>query len=439
MTHRPHPLATRGRAPACGAATVPLVVVVALLLLLLAGLVQGRLATAQRLAAAQVHAARADSAAEAGVAWLLAHLNSGTRVDDRCEPADGGRSLASRLAGRPDGAGRWSPPDGSAGCAHRADSGWACQCARPAGLPGAPAPGPGPATGSAVGSGSGSGAGSASGGTGSGEVTFAVALHAAPRGDLLHLVAHGCSGGVAPCAAGDGDGRARVSVTVARLPALRHAPAAALTVPGRLGLGVAAWTLTAGPGASLALHTGGPVAATRLTLAGPTGTPRAALQVLGDTSLHVPAAAAARFAAQFQLPPADWQTLPAVWRIDCRAPCDGPVQAALRSDASPVLWLQGGLRLAGPVALGTADRPVLVVADGPVDVGAPATLHGLLHLRAPDWRSPAGFAVTGAVTAEGDLEAHGPATVRHAPAVLQALARGAGRVLRVPGSWRDFE
>lgn len=402
-----------GRTSSRGAVALPIVGLVALLLLLLAGLVHGNLLAARRLATHQWDATRANEAAEAGVAWLLAHINQPAPVDDACRTAEvGGAGFIDRFAGVVDADGRWTPPAARGQCAQAGD-GWACRCPSPsAAAASAPLPSDGP--------------------------SFAVQLHPARRPDLLQLVADGCSGPVAPCPSNADDARARITVSVARLPALRHLPAAALTVPGRVTLGAAPWTLAAAGGAPLALHTGGAVTAPRLVLSGAPGAPAGSLQRTGDATLH-DGPPSDRFAAQFHLAPRHWQTLPAVRRIDCHTPCDDALRQAGRADAPTLLWLDGGLHTAAPLTLGAPDRPVLLVADGPVRAQAALTVHGLLHLRAADWRSPAGLHVLGAVTAEGDLHADGPATVRVAPAALDTLRRHAGAFLRVPGSWRDFE
>ncbi|MET0348376.1 MAG: hypothetical protein ABW067_01195, partial [Rhizobacter sp.] len=208
-----------------GGAALPVVLTVAGLLLLLAGLVHGHLLTSQRLAANQHHAAIAAEAADAGIDWMLGRLNAGTPVDARCRPEAGSTTPPFRdtFAGLPDEHGAWSPPSAPAACAIH-DT-WDCRC--PAAAPSAPAPRDVPP-----------------------RAAFSVQLLDGAPPDVMKLTATGCSGWALACGgppAVDADARARVSVSVAHLPALAHAPAAALTVHGRLDLGDAPWRLAAGP------------------------------------------------------------------------------------------------------------------------------------------------------------------------------------------------
>jgi hypothetical protein len=410
--------ATRTPAGSRGGAALPVVLTVAGVLLLLAGVVHGHLLTSQRLAANQQRAAIAAEAADAGIDWMLGRLNAGTPVDAACRPDTGSTGPAFRetFAGAPTDDGVWNPSPHPAACTIR-EAGWACRCPTSGATPADTDPSP--------------------------HAAFSVRLDADIPGDVMRLTAIGCSGWAPDCGGPDGaraDARARAAISVGHLPALAHPPAAALTVHGRLDLGDAPWSVAAGvrPG-TLAVRTGGPVNARHLGVQGPPGTPRSALVSAADPSLRT-AEPASAFARQFHMDPAAWRALPAVREVACGTPCDTALLALLGPRVHhPMLWLAGGLHLAAPATLGTPERPVLLVVDGPVHLAAAVQVHGLVWARSPRWDAPGPAEVTGAVVAEGDLSGRGDTRVRHDPATLQALHHRTGTFVRVPGSWRDFE
>lgn len=401
-----------------GGAALPVVLTVAGVLLLLAGVVHGHLLTSQRLAANQQRAAIAAEAADAGIDWMLGRLNAGTPVDAACRPDPGSTAPTFRgtFAGDPGGDGAWNPSPHPAACAIH-EAGWVCRC--PASGPIPPDAGPPP------------------------HAAFSVRLDADTPSDVMRLTATGCSGWAPDCGGPGGaqaDARARAIVSVGHLPALAHPPAAALTVHGRLDLAGATWSVAAGvlPGA-LAVRAGGPVDAGRLEVQGPPGAPRSSLVAAADPSLQ-PAGPSAAFARQFHMDPAAWRALPAVRQVACGSPCDGALHAMLGPVVyHPMLWLAGGLHLASASTLGTPERPVLLVVDGPVHVAAPVRIHGVVWARSPRWDTPGTADITGAVVAEGDLSGSGATRVRHDPPTLQALHHRTGTFVRVLGSWRDFE
>jgi len=402
-----------------GGAALSVVLTVAGMLLLLAGVVHGHLLTSQRLATNQQRAAVAAEAADAGIDWMLGRLNAGTPVDTACQPDPGSTAPSFRetFAGDPGSDGAWKPPSPQPAACAIHEAGWACRCPTSGHAP--PDTGPPP------------------------HAAFSVRLDADTPSDVMRLTATGCSGWAPGCGGPDGaqaDARARSVVSVGHLSALAHPPAAALTAHGRLDLAEAPWSAAAGvlPGA-LAVRTGGPVNAGRLEVQGPPGAPRSSLVSADDPSLRA-AGPAATFARQFHMDPAAWRALPAVRQVACDSPCDSALHAVLGPPVHhPMLWLAGGLHLASASTLGTPDRPVLLVVDGPVHLAAPVQVHGVVWARSPRWDTPGTADITGAVIAEGDLSGSGTTRVRHDPPTLQALHHRTGTFVRVPGSWRDFE
>lgn len=416
MTSRP--FASR----AWGAVTLPVALAVSLAMLLFVGIVNGSLLTEQRLSGNHLRSQAAFQAAEAGVDWMLGRLNAGDPVNGRCEVQSSAAlpSFREQHAGWPDAQGAWAPPGLPVTCTGEG-AGWACSCGTPAaGQP--PSADTSAATSSA---------------------TFTVRLHPGARPDLLQLESVGCSNRAPPCisAAGQADARARVAVSVGHLPALAHLPAAALTVHGDLHLGAAPWVLQRSHPAQggMVLHTGGTVTADRLSLRGPPGAPAASTVVTSDPALRTEDNGHA-FSRLFRMDAAAWQALPTVRRVDCASTCDSALHDAVGPGGHhTMLWLSGGLHVAGPLELGSPTRPVLIVADGPVLLAGPVVVHGLIYTTSPRWHAPAGAEVIGAVVAEGALNGAGITHIRHDAQLLQILHERTGTFLRVPGSWKDFE
>jgi hypothetical protein len=423
--------------PPRGSATLVVILMLAFLGLLLMAAAHRSLLTEQRSAANLYRAAQAFEAAEAGLEWTLARLNSGAAIDDRCsEQPDGlgGTSFRERFAplpptplrSAPDAPLPPSPPtaeEAAPGC-QRAGTGWACQCPMSPATPLDPSPQ-----------------------TASGPF-FAVVLQNQRAPGLVDVMSTGCVGDITstPCHPSRppggtlADARAGVQVTLGHIPGLAVDPAAALTVRGSIDLGDAPWVLGAGTPTArrLALHAGGALHATALTVLGAAGSPLAALQLDGDPNLR-DQPAEAQFLTLFRMDKPAWRRQPAVRRIDCAAGCSTALQAAIGPGMQhPMVWLDNGLTIDRPVTLGSASHPVLLMVDGPIRFDAPALIHGLVYGTSSAWNDNAGATVRGAVVLEGDLHGRGGTRIEHDAAVLKRLSERAGTFARVAGSWRDF-
>ena len=412
-----------------GAASLAVVSLLGLALLLAVGHAARQLAVEQRASASQLRATQAFEAAEAGSAWALAMLARGERVDATCTPtADPARPsfrdarlevepTSGTLVPRP-----WN--DGGtlramhAACAWR-DGAWRCSCPvdAPPALPG----GDGPA--------------------------FVVEVAAGPAAGLQTLVALGCTRGDGDCAAGVSgahDAAARVESVLGLVPALRALPFAALTVQGGVGSD-AAWRVRrddAAPG-GLALHAGpSAAAAPLLRLEGPAGSPRAALVADADATLAA-LAPDRLFARHFGVLPAAWSSRPGVARIRCGpGPCDAAVADAVAAGATMLhvgsdTVPPAAIVLRGPLALGTADRPVAVAVHGELRIDGAVTAAGFLHTDALAWTGSGG-GVRGAVVVAGPVSGDGTPLVVHDGAVLERVRGATGVLAALPGSWKDF-
>jgi hypothetical protein len=387
----PHPLTSQR-----GAATLAITLMLAFVVLLSVAFANRSMLFEAKTSANQYHAAQAYEAAEAGLDWALVQLNSNTPIGDDCLPNTG--SAATLFRER-------SMAQMQAACLER-DGGWSCRC---------PLTGEPPAADEA------------------GVPTFVIRLAAAEQPGLLQLTSTGRSNGAS-------GSRAQVHVLLGRLPGLDTLPAAALTVRGvpTFGAGTFGVYNTAPAGGGLTVHSSGAIDTAPLHLVSTPGTPATASVIADDPAL-AQLTAQGLFASMFRMDKAAWRTQPAVRELGCESACDAVLAQLVGSPVTqPLVWLRGGLRLDSATVLGSPEHPVLLVADGPVELHAGAVIHGVVYGTAASWTDTASAAVHGAVILEGDLQATGSTQIHHNNAVLQALHDRTGSYARVPGSWRDF-
>jgi Tfp pilus assembly protein PilX len=379
----------------------------------------------------ELRAAIAFEAAEAGLEWALARVNDPARTGSDCLPSGDATALSLRdrmiRVDVPSGdltARTWD--DGGAAtalqaaCVRGAD-GWACSCPA-SGRSVLPAP-----AGSAI------------------APAFVVELAASSRADVIRVVATGCTRTEAGpvCAASrdaSNEATARLEAAWALLPALRSAPAAALTVRGDVDVGAASLGVqNVDPGGgALALHAGGRIVAPALRIGAPAGAPLGASLAADDTDLR--ALAADRFFARtFGMGTTAWAGQPAARRIDCATDCAGAIDVAIAA-GTRLLVLDGTATITGPATFGSADDPVVIVASGGLRISGDVGFHGVVHGESIDWNdaTPGRAFVNGAVLVAGDYRGNATVDLRRDAAVLARLASGSGSFVRVNGAWKDF-
>lgn len=412
MTNRP----TRER----GAATLAVAALLAGAMLLAALFVNRHLLAEQRSGTQQLRSTQAFEAAEAGLDWALAQLNAPRRIGTDCSPATGATSsFRERHL-------RWEPRTGAfvAGAQRpacvRNGNGWTCHC--PAEGTGTPA----------------------FDDDGAAHPGFAVSLLAGPRPGTVRLRSQGCSHFARPCATGAlarSDATAQVEVTLALLPGLARAPAAALTAGGSVVASGALGVHNADPrSGGIALHAGGSVQADALRLTAPAGSSQAQAFLAADPALAA-ASMRERFASTFGTDLDTWRAQPMVKRVACSGECGAELHAAVGDGvAQQLVAVDGALRIDGPLTLGTPQRPVVLVVDGPAQFNGAVTLHGLLVARRLQWdgTTTAGALIRGAALIDSDVVTSAAPDMARDAAILDALRGSTGTFVRLPGSWRDF-
>lgn len=399
--------------------------------LLVAAWSQRHVITELRIAANQVRRVVAFEAAEAGLAWTQAMLNTGTALGADCQAssAPGSSGFLARYLGPPDAAGRMLPRRRSAGsstlplqlaCARRGGA-WVCHC------PTAAAPTPVVDDGAAA-------------------PAFLVEFVATTSSGVVEVVATGCSHLARPCAPAASeraDASVRLRVSLALLPTLATPPAASLTALGNIDAGAAALGLhnADARAGGLVAHAGGSVLGTALRLQTvPGGAVTAA--VLGGDEALARLDAAQLFVRHFGVEPGQWPLLPGVRSLRCNGDCSAALVAAVDAQVEPArLAVQGDVELAGALQLGSPSRPVVLVIDGALRLSGPVKIHGLVHADSLQWDNvapDAGGLLHGAAVLSGHYGGDGAPDIVYDPNLVHRLQHQAGTWVRVPGSWRDF-
>ncbi|MEP7138121.1 MAG: hypothetical protein ABI745_00740 [Caldimonas sp.] len=433
MSHRKNPAAHRRvpRGPQRGVAALVVTLLLCVSMILAVSFAQRDIAAEERRSADDYRTAQAFEAAEAGLEWALARVDDPTRIDARCLPSADptARPWRERMLRLDAPTGTFVPatwidagvttPLRSA-CVRDA-AGWHCSCPSDgrAELPAIEGPATAPA--------------------------FTIELAAGPRAGLVRVVAGGCtrfdaSEGCATIPSLDREAAARHEAIWAWVPALRSPPSAALTARGDVLVGAAA--LGVGnvdrASAGLALHAGGRVEATSLRLIAPSGSSLGASIASGDAELA--ALSADRFfARRFGMEPEAWSRQPGLARLACADDCAAAIAAAIDAGRRRI-YIDGDLELAGPLQLGSAAEPVVLVASGAIRLRAGIEIAGLVYGDSLAWNdAPVGSAsIRGAALVAGGYRGDGAPDLVHDDAVLSLLKTREGSFVRVNGSWKDF-
>ena len=370
-----------------GAATIAITLMLSIAILLSVAFAHRSMLFEVKTSTNQYRAAQAHEAAEAGLEWAIAQLNSDTPIGDDCLPSPSATATPFRER---------SIATMQARCTE-ADSGWSCSCPSSGELP---AP--------------------------SDTLAFTVRFASSSTPGLLQLTAMGT--------AARRGGPIRLHAMVGRLPGLATLPAAALTVRGAASASFGVHHTDPRTG-GLTAHSGGAFDTTPLTLTSTPGTPPSASVFTNDPALaHL--SGTGLFASVFRMDKAAWRAQPVVHDMGCESDCSAALAQAAATHA--LIWLRGGLRIGAPVVLGTPERPVLLVVDGPVQLQASTVIHGVIYTTDAAWADTVGATIQGAVIAEGELHANGNTQIHHHGEVLDALHQRTGTYARLPGSWRDL-
>lgn len=415
--------------PQRGVAALVVTMTLFFAMLLVAVFANRNLVFEQRSSANQYRSTQAFEAAEAGLEWAQAQLNNVAGIGGDCKASSDEAAVSFRdrylrvaQAGAGFSATQWNnagvPTGLQPACVHNG-SGWQCSC-----------PGNGPAQPAAP---------------AQAAMAFSVEFLAGAKSGVVRVVSRGCSSFGGACAPGSTqatDAVARVEASLALLPGLASAPAAALTLRGSLDIGNAALGVHNADIASgaVALHAGANVQAPMLRVSTAPGAAASGSVVSQDPRLAA-LSAAQLFAGYFGLDRPSWTQQPVVTALSCAGNCATALgQAVNAAGSNAMIRVIGNLDVEGPVTIGTRQRPTLIVVDGSAQLRGAVTLHGVLYAASLRWDGPtaSGALARGALVSETSYQGDGTPDLVYDPAILALLRSRSGMFARVSGSWRDF-
>jgi hypothetical protein len=274
---------------------------------------------------------------------------------------------------------------------------------------------------------------------------FAIRFVAAPQPGVIQLHATGCSSPAGNCLASDAgqtEGSARMQVLLGLVPGFVTPPVAPLTVKGSVEAAAAALGLhnTDAATGGATLHAGASFNAPHARLHTAAGGAGGASAIEGDDGL-LSMTNDRLFASFFGIDKTLWKDQPGVAHVACKGDCAAVLSQAIgKATIHRLIWVDGDLQIDGPLVLGDAKRPVVIVASGAVQFHGAVTMHGVLHAASLQWSDAAAATATlrGAAIVEGDYTGNGEPDFVYDAAVLAALKTGTGSFARVAGSWKDF-
>jgi choice-of-anchor A domain-containing protein len=129
--------------------------------------------------------------------------------------------------------------------------------------------------------------------------------------------------------------------------------------------------------------------------------------------------------------------------VTCAGNCSNNIATAVSQNPGRVIWVQGSATIESAQVWGTLAQPVMLVVQGDLTVADNLQLFGVLYLGGSatnTWTTTAGGTlIEGAVVGEGNLSVVGTPTIVFNPAVLRTINLTQGSLVRIPGSWRDFQ
>lgn len=397
----------------------------------------------QKASANQYRSTRAFEMAEAGLEWATAMLNSAAPLSATCTSTGTvTNSFGARYAPRTGVAPNtdYAPPvNARAACRLAADGTLSCAC---------PTAGTAPNVGTAT------------------TPSFTVLVSDEPNDpEAVRLTSWGCVNQTSLCTGTpgtDGDATALASVTLKMRPILRAAPAAPLTTGGwaqvcasfnitnqsagangylvnsggqtQIGNG----TYLSGPLPPGAPNCGGGGGQTLSTLP---GTPIAAAIVANDTSLSsISGDTNTMFAAFFGTTLDQYRAAPSTCQLPANSDGGDLTTAYNSARRCRDFWINGDLQTSGNLTLGSATDPVTIVSSSAMRFNGNVDIYGVIFSDSADWNNlgTGTSDIHGAVISRVNYRNNGNGTILYDGSVLD-LIRDRGRLVRVPGTWRDFQ
>lgn len=408
-----------------GAAALVVTLLLFFVLALVLAFANRHLVFEQRTATNQVRAAVAFEAAQAGVEWGLAMLNSHQRISSYCLPDNSsGTTLWRERHLHYNASTRLQHSNvGLTAACLREGSQWRCHCPALGAASVLAAQNDEPVPG------------------------FVVQLLETTSPGQIHLHAKGCQSAGPDCwdmngEAPAGQAQAHQRVHLALVGGLRTPPAAPLTARGNIsGQALGAYHLDAASG-GVALHAGGSVQITAPQLSSVAGgsTSQAIAAMDADLAGLTPDAL---FAAVWGMGPTRWAAQTSVQHLICGngVDCSTALQTAIAQRGNRLIWVAGDMLLdasSSPLQLGSLEKPLLLVVQGQLLLRGAVQIVGGVYANELHWQQASSNAwLQGAAWSAGDVVTTGSPQFVRDSAVLNRLRWNTGSWAALPGGWSD--
>ena len=408
-----------------GAATLISAVVILILMSMIAFFANRTVLFERKTAANQYRSSKAIEAAEAGIEWAQANLNSMRRINAACATSavNTDTSFRDRYMD-PDTNGSYAEPFSTATpiCTFTGGA-WSCSC---------PAPAAAPAVAACT--------------SPQGCPTFRLGFQqVAGDATMVRVTAVGCTNSQLPCVPGAttaADGTATVVQTMKILSGLATLPGAAITAKGYVDFGANAITATnTDPGTNgVTINAGSNITGfiNTSTIQTLPGTPVGASLIPNDTSLSS-LSDDQMFKTYFGVTKDEFRNASTTTVVNCNGVCNTPILDAIAAGARSI-WVEGDMTLNANNVFGSATRPIMLVTNGNIEVRGTMIIYGVVYCQNSTWDNTGGgnAQIIGAAISEGNFTATGTPDPTYDPAVLRRLRETTGDFAKLPGGWRDF-
>lgn len=433
--------AAAGRARQRGAVTLFSAVIILVLMSMVAFFANRNILFERKTSANQYRSSKAIEAADAGVEWAMANLNTLRKITAACALSAVGtdRSFRDRYLdgnnnGLYDDVSATDPAlftDSTPLCT-RIGGNWSCSC------PTAAAPTAATCT------------------EAEGCPTFRLGFErvivdpakAAPLDadqNQVRVISTGCTNAQRPCvptASAAADGTATARQVLKLMNGLATIPASAITAKGNVDFGSNAITATnLDPGTNgVTINAGGTITGfiNDSTIHTLPGTPPTASLIPSDTSLSS-MSDDQMFMSYFGVTKDAFRNSTATKTITCSGVCNSELANAINEGARQI-WVEGDITLNQNATYGSETAPIMLVVNGNIELRGTMIIYGLVYCQDSTWDNTGGgdATVIGAVISEGNFTATGTPNPTYDPDVLRRLRDTTGAYAKVPGGWRDF-
>ena len=380
----------------------------------------------QKTSANQYRSTLAFEAADAGLSWAQAMMNTQTYVNNTCgtsTTAGDGRFKTRYLVIDPLTSKITLPTSYVAGsvvaaCAYN-QSGGTMNCSCPASGTAPTAAAPTTASGYTPG--------------------FAIAFVTNAVTGTVDLVSYGCTS-VINSTTCTGDASAIVRSSLGQVSGLATPPASPLTARGNVSIGNAALGVSnPDPNTNgVTINAGGTIDAANARIATIPGTPPKSTLVGNDASLRT-ISEDGMFATFFGMSKAAYKSLPSTYVLPCTSCSQSDVLAAYAAGQRQI-WVPGGLSINANSTIGSTTDPIVMVVDGALAINGGPQISGVIYSTSTTWDSTGGGGalLRGAAISEGNYTGNGTPDYYYDPTVMSAIRASAASFVQIPGSWRDF-